>query len=410
MNDKVEQARKLIDEGKLTEAKAIIDELNAQIETQIDEPEVDEIVEDKEQEVEEQPIEADAGVESGESVEGAETRALDDDKEKESSDEDKEESQPSEKDDEEKDKKEGVQEKRMAFEKVESKELENQEVRGFAQYIRTKGAEMRDVTTVEAEAVIPVDRVTQYVKTPETVTDLRKHINVTKVNTASGSYPVLAPNKAVLNTVAELQANPKLADPQFTEVDYKVETYRGYIPMSREAIDDSDVDLTGLVANHVQRYALNTTNLAIANVLKTAPQKVATSLDDIKTLLNVTIEPAYDVKIIATQSFYNALDTMKDKQGQYLLQKDITSTSGARLLGREVIVISDTMFGSAGDKLAFIGDAKSFATMFNRAEMTVKWQDHNVYGEMLACAIRFDVEAVDINAGFMVALDDSQTV
>ncbi|MRA58541.1 hypothetical protein GH864_29785 [Bacillus thuringiensis] len=42
--------------------------------------------------------------------------------------------------------------------------------------------------------------------------------------------------------------------------------------------------------------------------------------------------------------------------------------------------------------------------MFKRTEMTVRWQDHTVYGEMLAGAIRFDVEAVNTEAGKMLKL------
>ncbi|WP_198015817.1 phage major capsid protein [Brochothrix campestris] len=36
------------------------------------------------------------------------------------------------------------------------------------------------------------------------------------------------------------------------KVSWAVKTYRGYIPISQEALEDSDIDLAGLVANHVQ--------------------------------------------------------------------------------------------------------------------------------------------------------------
>lgn len=61
------------------------------------------------------------------------------------------------------------------------------------------------------------------------------------------------------------------------------------------------------------------------------------------------------------------------------------------------------MIGTAvGDKVAFVGDAKAFCKFFNRKQVSVKWVDHNVYGQMLAAFVRFDVKAGDTDAGYYV--------
>ena len=279
------------------------------------------------------------------------------------------------------------------------------ETRSINQFIRTKG-EMRDgLTTVGAEAVIPIDRITKPEKQPETVVDLRQHVGRVPVTTGTGSYPILRANKNKMISVAELAKNPALANPEFTKVNYQIETYRGYIPVSQEALDDSDIDLGGLVAEHIQRQSLNTSNAAIAAKLQTATAKTVTTIDDLKDIVNVAIDPAYAVKFIASQSFFNELDKMKDNDGRYLLQQDVTVASGYKLLGREVVVMSDDVIGKkAGDKVAFVGDPSLFAKYFDRQQASVRWVDNDVYGQLLAGFIRFDVEVADTAAGFYVTL------
>lgn len=277
--------------------------------------------------------------------------------------------------------------------------------RSINQFIRTKGEKRDGLTTVGAEAVIPVDRITKPEKQPETVVDLRQHVGRVPVTTGTGSYPILRANKNKMISVAELAKNPALANPEFTKVNYEIATYRGYIPVSQEALDDSDIDLGGLVAEHIQRQSLNTSNAAIAAKLQTATAKTVTTIDDLKDIVNVAIDPAYAVKFIASQSFFNELDKMKDNDGRYLLQQDVTVASGYKLLGREVVVMADDVIGTAaGNKVAFVGDPSLFVKFFDRQQASVRWVDNDVYGQLLAGFVRFDVEVADTAAGFYVTL------
>lgn len=277
--------------------------------------------------------------------------------------------------------------------------------RSINQFIRTKGEKRDGLTTVGAEAVIPIDRITKPEKQPETVVDLRQHVGRVPVTTGTGSYPILKANKNKMISVAELAKNPALANPEFTKVNYEIETYRGYIPVSQESLDDSDIDLGGLVAESIQRQSLNTSNAEIAAKLQTATAKTVTDIDGLKDIVNVTIDPAYNVKFIASQSFFNELDKMKDNDGRYLLQQDVTVASGYKLLGREVVVMADDVIGkTAGDKVAFVGDPSLFVKFFDRQQASVRWVDNDVYGQLLAGFVRFDVEVADTAAGFYVTL------
>lgn len=294
------------------------------------------------------------------------------------------------------------------------------------EYIRSKGEKREGVTLSEGEAVIPGEMLNVraakddgIVKTDvsatiptsieynpqlevKTVTDLKRFANIFQATTASGKYPILKKATARLNTVAELEANPALAKPEFEEVNWAVQTYRGAIPISNESIQDSAVDLVGIIARHANEQKLNTTNFAIANVLKSFTAAAMTDLDDLKKIINVSLDPAYNKSIVATQSFYNVLDTLKDGNGRYLLQDSIISPSGKTLLGMPVFVIEDSLFGLDGNTTAFIGDLNRATLFANREDITVRWVDHNIYGQYLQVATRFDVKKADASAGYFV--------
>lgn len=279
----------------------------------------------------------------------------------------------------------------------------NEEMReGIKGYIRSKGQERAGFTSVEGGALIPVEMLKPQ-EAPEDVIDLSKLVNVAKANSGAGKYPIIKKSGSKMISVAELALNPELAKPTITEVAYDIETYRGYIPVSQEVIDDADYDVTGMIAAEIADQELNTKNAAIATVLKSAPAKAVTGLDGIKALFNKDIKKVYAVKAVISSSLYNELDTLKDLDGRYLLQTDVTVESGKRLFGKEVIVLDDDVIGTAdGDLVGFVGDPKAFATLFDRNRASVKWVDNDVYGQLLAGFVRFDVVATDTDAGFYV--------
>lgn len=283
-----------------------------------------------------------------------------------------------------------------------NQETESKELRGFMKYLRSKGEVREDVTSVNMDIVIPKDISTQPVTLPETVIDLKQFVNIVKVPTAQGSYPILESATEVMHTVEELAKNPELAAPKFLDVDYKVQTYRGQIAISEESLQDSTPDLANLVAQNNARIGLNTTNQAIANVMKTYAPKTVTGTDSLKTILNVDFDPAYNISLVVSSTFYNELDLLKDKNGQYILQQDVTSPSGKTVFGRPVYVVSDTALGLAGEAKAFVGDLKEAIFFADRAQAAVRWIDNEIYGQLLAISQRFDVVAANEKAGFFV--------
>lgn len=281
--------------------------------------------------------------------------------------------------------------------------LKDLEVRdGINAYVKSKGQVRDGFTSVEGGALIPEELMPPK-KELVAELDLTKYVRTVSVNRGSGKYPIIKKSNGKMVAVAELAKNPELAKPTFDEVNYDIETYRGYIPVSQEAIDDADYDIAGLIAEDIRDQDLNTKNAQIAAIFKAAPPKAVTGLDGIITLLNTGFKQVYNVKFYVSASLFNALDLLKDKDGRYLLQDDITVASGKRIKGREVVVLDDTVIGAAkGDLKGFVGDAKEYCTFFNRKQASVKWVDNDIYGQLLAGFIRFDVKAVDNQAGYYI--------
>lgn len=282
---------------------------------------------------------------------------------------------------------------------------EEEEKRAFNAYLHQ---EYRDgasgITSPDVAATIPESILYNPEEEVKSVTDLSQLVTQFQATTASGKYPVLKRATERMNSVEELAKNPALAKPEFEEVDWKVATYRGAIPLSQESIDDSAIDLTSLVANNAQEQKINTTNYAIATVLKSFTAKTVSSdsVDDIKHILNVDLDPAYNKTIIASQSFYQYLDTLKDKNGQYLLHEAITDGSPRTLLGVPVTVVEDELLGAAGEAHAFIGDLARGVLYANRKDIQVRWVDNDIYGQYLQAVTRFDVKQADKKAGYFV--------
>ena len=269
-------------------------------------------------------------------------------------------------------------------------------------FVKSKG-QVREGGFKEADAgiLIPVEILAPQEK-PEDIVDLKNYVKNVSVNSASGKYPVIAKSGSKMSTVAELEQNPELSKPKISNIDYSIETRRGYIPISQEAIDDADYDVTGLIRDEINDQSRNARNTDIATVLKSATAKSVTGLDGLKDLVNKEIKKVYPVKFIISASLYAELDKLKDKNGRYLLQDSITSSSGKMLFGKEVIVLDDEMIAGAGELKGFVGDPKSFCAFFDRKQTSVEWVDNQIYGKLLAGVVRYDVKKTDADAGFYI--------
>ncbi|WP_270217132.1 phage major capsid protein [Pediococcus pentosaceus] len=285
--------------------------------------------------------------------------------------------------------------------------------RSIENYIRSHGT-VRDagLKTGDIGAMIPEEIIYNPEAEVNSVADLSALVTKTPATTGSGTYPILKRATAVMNSVAELEENPALAKPEFENVTWKIATYRGAIPISEESIQDTQVPLMPVIQKNAGEQRLNTLNKAISAKLVTFNAKASTAdtvADDLKHVLNVDLDPAYDKTIVVSQSAYQVLDTLKDKEGRYLLQESITAASGLTLFGKSVVVVNDELLGQVGEAHIWVGDLKRAILYVNRVDTQISWVKNEIYGQYLGLAMRFDVEVADKSAGYFVTVGASGT-
>lgn len=286
------------------------------------------------------------------------------------------------------------------------KKLEERDA--IAKFIRT--GQTRDIEGLKttgsgSAALIPTEVLKPHFleKTRNPLLDLVQRV---KVNSGSGKYPVIKKTDSKMASTDELKANPELGKPSISEIDYSIKTYRGYIPVSQEMIDDADYDIMSIVEDEVFNQGENTELSLVATILKSATQADAAGFDGIKDIYNKKLKSIYKASIVVTQSMFAALDKVKDKDGRYMLQTDVASPTGYSFGGKTIYPVDDTVFGAEGDMKFFIGDISEFVKLFDRSQVSVKWVNNDIYGQLLGLFIRLDVKKVDEAAGFFGTYTD----
>ncbi|MDY2511604.1 phage major capsid protein [Weissella confusa] len=412
LQDAIDAAQKLIDDPNATadDAQAAMDAVK-QIENDIKDLQA---LQDAQPEEAKEPAPDDSASstpDAGSSVseDNAEDDAPADDKSEKDNKDENEAPANGASDDEKKD-----EERSMPIEVTKTpqdKQSEQAEQRSaFNAFMRSKGEKREGLTSTDAGSLIPEEIIYDPTLKLETVVDLASLVQKTKVSAASGKYPILKRASTTIPSVDELEANPDLAKPQFLQVDWKVATHRGALPISQESLDDAQIDLGQLVAEHIQTIKTNTTNVAIATKLASFTAKSVPAnaiVDGLKDIVNVSLDPAYNKTFVMTQSMYNELDKTKDNEGRYLLQDQISSPAGKSLFGLPVNVIADNQFVSTdtvGTKKLWVGDLRRAILFADRLDVAIEWVDNDIYGRIPRVVIRFDVEAADTDAGYMVSI------
>lgn len=283
----------------------------------------------------------------------------------------------------------------------------NPEKSAFEKYLVTRDMSITDGTTTANNGVAIPHDVLQSIEKPANSNSLSSLANHIQVSAPSGTLPVMASTDVSLATAAELAENPQLAKLALSGVDYKLQTYRGAIPVSQEMLDDaaSAANISGLIGDYATQIHDNTLEKDIATALKTATASTITSFDDFKKAYNDTYKYSNRV-VVVTKSAFDALDTLKDGEGRYLLQDDISSATGKAILGAPVYVVEDTRLGDKdGDQLAFVGSVHSFVTVADFKDLRVKWTDDYVYGQQLQLIVREDTVVADPDAGKLLTLN-----
>ena len=303
---------------------------------------------------------------------------------------------------------------------IEVPEVTSEEVRAFEAYLQ---GEKRDIAggsikTDSGFVVIPEEIVTDILKLKEFEFNLDQFVTVKKVSNGTGKYPVVRQSAvASLPVVEELAENPELAVKPFFELAYDIKTHRGYFRISREAIEDSKINVLGELKVWLARTIAATRNAAIIDVLKNGGPgedgqttklvtETVTDVDGIKDAINLNIQPNYEHNVaIVSQTAFATLDKLKDSNGNYLMQADIKEATSKRLLGARVVVLPDEMLGADGANTIIVGNLKDAIVLFDRSQYQAQWTDYMHFGECLMVAVRQDARLLDKKAAVVLTLD-----
>lgn len=232
---------------------------------------------------------------------------------------------------------------------------------------------------------------------------LKDECDVISVNTRSGNIPVVLDNTAELINFEELNDINK-SDIDFGNISYNVGDYGDIIPVSNTLLADTDIDLVDVIGRRFVRKAVRTENTKILAALKTLSPKPATGYADIKTVFNVTLDPALveGSVVITNQSGFDFLDKVKLDNGLPLLQPDITEPSRKVFGGHRVVVISDAVLANSGTKIPyFVGNMVEFIKFFDRQQVAVAVSTEAGFTKnatLLRAIERFDVQKADAEA------------
>nr|DAO91994.1 MAG TPA: major capsid protein [Caudoviricetes sp.] len=181
------------------------------------------------------------------------------------------------------------------------------------------------------------------------------------------------------DTVDEESQFPDVATPVLKKVEYVIKKFGGILKATYELLEDSDENIVSYLENWIARKVKATRNALIIKKLDEMTDGFeieATSVDDLKNIFNVELDPALVAgsKALTNQSGFNWLDKLKDKEGNYILQKDVTNPSKRLLFGTyPVVVMSNKTIksGATGKVPIYCGNFEEAITLFDREKLTI---------------------------------------
>lgn len=243
-------------------------------------------------------------------------------------------------------------------------------------------------------------------------------VNVERVSTLSGSRVIeLHADQTPFDNVDEAAEFPEVSTPQFEKLDYKVKKKGGILKVTQELLSDSDENIIAYLKRWITKKAKATRNFLIIAKIREITEDAEVSvdgLDDLKRIFNILLDPAIALSscVVTNQDGYNWLDTLKDKDGKYIMQPDPTKPMSTLLFGKYPVkkVGNKTLPSiavSGGYKVPIVcGDLKEAITIFDRETLTIDIS--NTAGKLwetdqtgIKVRERLDIKSVDEEAIIM---------
>ena len=272
------------------------------------------------------------------------------------------------------------QEQRSKTESVPTKSetKEESEKRAFEQYLRTGNIETRTETTMNVSdngAVIPASIANKII---EKVVEICPIYNLADRYNVGGTLSI--PYYDESTQAIEVAYATEFTDLESTSGKFLNIQLTGYLAgalskISKSLINNSAFDIVGYVVNKVaQAFAKwiekelligssgKITGLSNATQIVTAAAATAITADELIDLQE-SVPDAYQAGAIwiMSKSTRTAIRKLKDKDGNYILNKDATAQWGYTLLGKPVYVSDNMPAMKSNSKAIYYGDMSGLA-------------------------------------------------
>jgi HK97 family phage major capsid protein len=270
---------------------------------------------------------------------------------------------------------------------------------------------------------IPEDIRTDIIALRRSEDNLEQYVNTEGVTTKSGSRNIEVDAESVpFDNVEEAAEFPNMDEPEFKLIKYEIKKKGGILKMTAELFEDTAANIMAYINKWIAKKTKATRNAVILNVLNTmtaGKEVVISNIDSLKDIFNEKLDPAIAATsiVITNQSGFNYLDKLKDSNGDYILQPDPTQTTKGKLLFGEypivklskktlksTSILADDQTTVTGYKHPlYCGDLKEAVTLFDRNVMTIEMNDKGSglwEKDMTGIKVRdrFDVQPVDADA------------
>jgi len=173
-------------------------------------------------------------------------------------------------------------------------------------------------------------------------------------------------------------------------MDFEISKYAGYLPITNELLEDTDTNIVNTIVEWLGDESRVTRNKIILDLIKTQDEQELNGLDDIKKTLNVTLGSAFKSTsvIVTNDDGLQYLDTLKDNEGNYILQPNPAEPMQLRLCAGAttvpVKVISNEDLPTNSNKIpVIIGDLKEGIRFFDRRSNVAAIGELNAFEEDL---------------------------
>lgn len=241
-----------------------------------------------------------------------------------------------------------------------------------------KNEGMTEGTPADGGLIVPSDIQTMIREQMRALNPLSELFTVETVSTNTGSRVRDTAPTSGFTKVAEMGTISKDDKPAFTKVEFTVEDYALIVPVSNDLLKDTDQNLLAYLSRWLGKKAVITENKLLLTLLTALDGSAASitesgALKAIKKLVNTTLDPIFGVSasFLTNQSGFNFLDSLEDGNGRPLLQVNPADRTQYMVGGRAVHVVSDAVLPNKTTAPLYVGDFKSFGTLFRRQAMEI---------------------------------------